>query len=495
MAEGQRTHRVRETKTLVFARWIVKHRAGVSTFLILTTLFFLYPIFNLAMASFGHRLPGPMVRVDTRERDLWPDHPFIHAQDKFSAKFGSSSLVAIGVIVKEGTIFTPETIQKIDRITKRLDGEGYESHSDAREELRTKIEEANPDIKPTELLRELDREYPPYPVNHDQVRSVTHGSTRVTQIAPDGAIENDVLMKKVPKTQEDADKMREIVRQNPPVIYGRYVSWDEKGALITANFVTDRLSGREVYQSVFEHIQKIKAEEEDAGHQIYVTGGPILVGWVLKHAYEITLYVVLTVVATFALLWAYFRRWHGVFIPMVAATATVIWGLGYTGWRGITFDPLILVIPMLITARATSHTVQMAERFFEDYELMLPVYSDPELAKREVATVAMAELIVPGTLGILVDVAGLLVVMISSIPQMYYLGEFGAVWVTSILFTVEILHPILDLLPAGPEGARALPAPVHGAFPALHRLGRRRTPPGSTSWRARASPCSPSRPT
>jgi uncharacterized protein len=458
MAEATPHHQPRETKTLQFAKWIVKHRAGVATFLILTTLFFFYPILNLITTTLGMPLPGPIVRVDTRERDLYPDHPYIHAQDKFSAKFGSSSLVAVGVMVKEGTIFTPETIEKIDRITKGLDGVGFDSQTEKRDELRDQIEEDNPDIAPNELLRLLDRQYPPYPVNHDQVRSVTHASTRVTQIAPDGAIENDVLMKKVPQTQDDANAMREVVRQNPPIIYGRFVSWDEKGALITANFVTDRLSGREVYQKVFEHIQGIKLKEEDAQHQIYVTGGPVLVGWVLKHAYEITLYVILTVVLTFALLWAYFRRWHGVFIPMIAATATVIWGLGYTGWRDITFDPLILVIPMLITARATSHTVQMAERFFEDYELMLPLYEDPDVAKREVATVAMSELIVPGTLGILVDVAGLLVVMVTTIPQMFYLGEFGAVWVTSILFTVEILHPILICyLPAPKEHEHFLP--------------------------------------
>jgi predicted RND superfamily exporter protein len=457
MAEAT-PHQPRDTRTLKFAKWIVRHRGLVATMLILSTSFFFYPILNLITTSFGMPLPGPVVRIDTRERDLWPDHPFIHAQDKFASKFGSSSLVAIGVIVKEGTIFTPEVIAKIDRITKRLDGEGYHSHTDERDELRDKIEESDPDISPNRLLRLLDRQYPPYPVNHDQVRSVTHSSTRVTQIGPDGSIENDVLMRKLPKTQEEADEMREVVRQNPPVIYGRYVSWDEKGALVTANFVTDRLSGREAYQAVFKHVQQIKHDEEDANVSIYVTGGPILVGWILKHAFEIVQYIFLTVAAVFALLWLYFRRWHGVFIPFVAAMATVIWGLGYTGWREITFDPLILVIPMLITARATSHTVQMAERFFEDYELMLPVYGDPDVAKREVATVAMSELIVPGTLGIVTDVAGLLMIMVTTIPQMRELGEFGAFWVASIVVTVEILHPILIcFLPAPTEHEHFLP--------------------------------------
>jgi hypothetical protein len=455
---GATPHQPRETNTLKLARWIVRNRALVASLLILSTSFFFYPILNLITTSLGFPLPGPVVRIDTRERDLWPDHPFIHAQDKFSAKFGSSSLVAMGVIVKEGTIFTPETIAKIDRITKRLDGQGYESRTDERDARRDEIEEADPDIAPNQLMRLLDREFPPYPVNHDQVRSVTHSSTRVTQIAPDGAIENEVLMKRVPKTQEDADAIREVVRQNPPVIYGRFVSWDEKGALITANFVTDRLSGREVYEAVFDHIQQIKADEEDDAHHIYVTGGPVLVGWVLKHAFEIVQYIIFTLLAVFGLLWAYFRRWHGVVIPMVCAMATVIWGLGYTGWRDITFDPLILVIPMLITARATSHTVQMAERFFEDYELMLPIYGDPEVAKREVATVAMSELIVPGTLGIVTDVAGLLMIMVTTIPQMRQLGEYGAFWVSSIIVTVEIMHPILICyLPAPTEHEHYLP--------------------------------------
>ena len=489
---------VRETATLRFARLVVRHRAIAASLLIGATLFFLYPIVNTALAGFGVSLPGPMVRVDTKPRDLWPDHPFIHAQDKFTDKFGSSSLVAVGVVVKEGTIFTPEVLQKIDRITKSLDGIGFDSQTDAREELRDRLEEEDEDISPLQLLLELDRKFPPYPVNHDQVRSVTHGSTRVVQIEPDGAITSDVLMRKVPETQAEADAIREIVRQNPPVIFGRYVSWDEQGALITANFVTDRLSGREVYQAVFDHVQDIRLTEEDAAcrvHEggnvvvrtlrgawdsvarlfgtleavpmafpegcnvrVFVTGGPVLAGWVIKHAGEILAYVTATILAIFGLLWAYFRRWHGVVIPFIAALATVIWGLGYTGWRGITFDPLILVIPMIITARAVSHTVQMAERFFEDYETMLPRFNDPQRAKVEVATVAMGELVVPGTLGIITDVAGLLAILVTSIPQMRHLGEFGAFWVASIVFTVEIMHPVMICyLPAPTEHEHFLP--------------------------------------
>ena len=448
---------VSESYSLKFARGVVRHRFAVASFLVVSTSFFFYPILNAGLAFFDMALPGPVVRIDTEARQQWPDHPFIHAQDKFSSQFGGSATVAVGLVVEDGTIFNPETIQKIHRITRRLDGIGYDSRTDERDELRDQLEEAE-NLAPKQIQKELDRVYPPYPVNHYRILSLTHNSTRVVQIESSGDIETTVLVDKLPETQEDAERIGSRVRQNPPFIYGRLVSLDQKGALMTAGFVSDRLNTRETYMAVFDFVQQIKADEEDENHKIYISGVPILVGWIFVHAFEIALFVVLTILMIFALLWLYFRRWHGVLIPLVAAIATVIWGLGFTGWVGITFDPLILVIPTIITARAISHTVQMAERFFEDYEILLPAMGDPQAAKVEAATVAMSELIVPGTLGIITDVAGLLVILVTSIPQMRELGIFGAFWVSSILVTVEILHPVLICyLPAPKEHEHFLP--------------------------------------
>jgi hypothetical protein len=448
----------RKSATLVFAEAVVKHKLPILIALIISTTFFFFPILNAGLIAGGSGWKDlPAVNVDTKARDQWPDHPFIRAQDKFANKFGGSASVAVAVVVEEGTIFTPEVLGKINRITQRLDGRGFNSRTDERDEMRYELEEAG--TPPRKINQLLDQAYPPYPVNHYQIRSVTASNTRVIQIEAAGDIETSVLMKKVPETQEQADEIGERVRQNPPFIYGRLVSIDQKGALITAGFVTDRLANRETFMAVFDHVQQIKKDEETDNVKIFISGYPILVGWILVHAFEVALFLVLTVVMIFVLLWAYFRRWHGVFIPAVAALATTIWGLGFTGWVGITFDPLILVIPTIITARAVSHTVQMAERFFEDYEVLLPAMGDPEAAKTEAATVAMSELIVPGTLGIVTDVAGLLVILVTSIPQMRDLGIFGAFWVSSIIITVEILHPVLICyLPAPAEHEHFLPA-------------------------------------
>ncbi|MBW2712870.1 MAG: hypothetical protein JRC77_03880, partial [Deltaproteobacteria bacterium] len=242
------------------ARFLVHHRLWCALFLIFSTLFFLYPTVNLIATATGHPLPGPIVRIDATARAQWPsDHKFVHAMDQFRGKFGTGSVVVAGITFKDGTIFTPENLAAIDRITNAMDGVGYDSQVEARKFLRDEIEIENPDIKRDKMLSLLDRTYPPYPVNHYQVQSVTHRSTQVVSIEPDGSISARKLMLKVPETDEEAQEVRSLVLENPPFIYGRLVSLDEKGALVSAGFITDRLNNRETYTAIFDHLQLMKA--------------------------------------------------------------------------------------------------------------------------------------------------------------------------------------------------------------------------------------------
>jgi len=446
--------------TARLADFVVAHARAVVFGLVIATSFFLYPTLNAALTALGHGLPGPRVRVDSNAREMFPVHRFIHAQDKFEGFFGNASPVVLEMVVREGTIYTPESLAKLKRLTDALDGLGFDSHVRQRDELRDALEESGiEDID--EIRRRLDRAYPPYPVNHDQTRSLLHRTTQVVEMDPDGGAKFEALAESVPATQAEAEAFERRILEKAPEVYGRLVTSDGSAALVMVQFVTDRLSSTEVYRAVFDHVQGIIDVETDDNHDIYVVGVPIITGWVLHHAWEMLASIGGSVVVIFVLLWAYFRRVHGVLIPLVAAAVTVIWGTGFTGWMNIAFDPLVLVIPMLITARAVSHTVQMAERFFEDYERLSEQIDDPEEAKRRAASVAMAELIVPGTLGILTDVAGLLVIIVTTIPQMRNLGIFGAFWVAAIVFTVEFLHPaLISLLPAPRESRHYTPSPV-----------------------------------
>ena len=468
----------RETGTLRFARFVVRNRAPIAALLILASLFFLYPSLNAVSSLLGRPLPGPAIAIGSDARDLVPDHPFIHAQDKFAGVFGNSTLVAIALVTREGTVFTPDGLATIDRITKSLNGDDADPMTEERRALRMQLE-AETSLTRDEISAKVNRAYPPYPVNHDQIRSLTHLTTRVVERESDGTLEVNLLIEELPETQEEADEIRDTVFHKTPEFLGVLVSRDERAALILAGFVTDRLDSPQVYKYVFDHLQALKEREESDAFTLYITGAPLVVGWIIAHSWQIVASVVGTVLAIFALLWAYFRRAHGVIIPFICASVTVIWGTGFIGWMGIELNPLVLVIPMIITARAVSHTVQMAERFFEDYERLYPLYDDPEQAKIEAVSVALAELVVPGTLGIVTDVAGLLVILVTSLPAMWELGLFGAFWVASIVVTVEILHPLLICaLPPPRESKHYTPTLMTSALAAVgrvatHRIGRR----------------------
>ena len=406
-----------------FGRLIMRNRFATLMTLLSITFFFATPLFNaLVFTLTGQTLPGIQTRfqVDTRTRDTFPEHPFIHAQDKFTGRFGTTSYVSLAVVKKEGDIYDTDFLEKVERITRVVDETPF--------------------------------------VNHYQVNSIAHINTRVITIEPDGSISAEPLMEDVPEEDEEIEALRRTVHENPGLIYGFLVSKSENNpdnaVQITAGFITHRLDNREAYQNLFDHLMALKVEEEaDGTVEIHITGFPILIGWVYKHAFELGFFLLLTIVLLFFLLLGYFRRLHGVAIPMVAGLATAIWGMGFCAWVGITLDPLILVIPLLITARSISHTVQMAERFFEDYEMEADArmrtvgreLTADEItdAKVETATTAMAKLMLPGLLGIITDAAGLMVIFLSTIQVMRNLALFGSFWVLAIFFNVILLHPIM----------------------------------------------------
>ena len=254
-------------KTETIAKFVVDNAAGVGVVLVLATSFFLYPIANAALTAFGHALPGPVVRIDSSARDLFPAHRFIRAQDKFEGHFGNASPVALMLVVQEGTIFTPETLAKLKRITKALDGNGFGSQREQRDAMRDRLEETGT-WTPEMIWTELNRHFPPYPVNHDQTRSLVHWSTRLKSESSDGAQFFEVLTQEIPESDQAAAEYRERVVTLAPEVIGQHITFDQTAALVTAQFVTDRLSNMQIYRAVFEHVQRIVDEESEVVRRI-----------------------------------------------------------------------------------------------------------------------------------------------------------------------------------------------------------------------------------
>ena len=107
---------------------------------------------------------------------------------------------------------------------------------------------------------------------------------------------------------------------------------------------------------------QIKEDEEDDRHAIYVSGFPVLTGWVITHAFEIGLFVVLTILLIFGLLWLLSVRRA----PLPALMAIAIIGahslLGHKEYRFIFPAIPLLLIGVAIGAASIVERVRAARQ-------------------------------------------------------------------------------------------------------------------------------------
>jgi len=378
--EQRRGHRL--------ANWFLDHR-------MLTIGMVLIPSLVLAYAL-------PSIEVYSRFADLLPaKHSYIKNYNRMKQTFGGANVVTMSLEVtsEDGDIFTLPTLNKIKRLTEEVD-----------------------------VIQG---------VNHYQVASIAHPKIRRIRTTAGGMIKSEpVLPRDIPDDPEVLKRLREESFNND-IVYGTYISADGRAALILAGFDEERLD----YNTIFTRLKELKVEvEEDGETTLYIAGEPMLKGWIYYHSSELALIFGITLTVMVTLLYLHFHSMAGVIVPMLGTGLAAIWGLGLVGWLGYNLDPLILVVPILISARTASHCVQMMERYHD--EIRLGHSRDASVRK------CMGELIVPASIAIFTDAGGLLVLAVSSIPIIAKLGIFCSFWSLSNLLTVTILVPlVLSFLP------------------------------------------------
>jgi hypothetical protein len=159
--------------------------------------------------------------------------------------------------------------------------------------------------------------------------------------------------------------------------------------------------------------------------------------------------------------------------------------LGFVGWLGYNLDPLD-------PGRADGDLGAYRQPLRAD-DGALPRRIRVGMRARGGAHLAMGELLVPASIGIFTDAAGLLVLTVSSIPLIAKLGYFCAFWSFSNLITVAVLVPLVLSVPAGAQGVdgsprrSTMPTPAHGMTLALFLTSRgalrRRSSPARWCWR------------
>jgi predicted RND superfamily exporter protein len=387
-----------------FGQWILRRRFIVLAVVgVLTAFFGYFALQTQLVTSFGELLPQ--------------DHPFIKIAHKYDQYFGSVNNVTIMVEAKEGTIYQTAIIKKIVEMTRDMD-----------------------------LV---------YGIQHGSVRSVSTSS--YFRPLAGGVILNTPILPNgdIPKTDRDLEELKSNVHKNPGVIFGRFISLDDRAAVIEGSFLETRLD----YTRIFNEIYKIVVDpQKDATVRIYVGGQPILYGWVYHYTPQFFWIFVVTVLAVWILLYLYFHDWRGALRPTISGVICAIWGLGFIRLLGFGLDPLVLVIPFLITARAVSHSVQMHDRYYEEYYRLRD--------KEQAILSAFSELFVPSLSGILTDAFGVLVILLVPVLFLQKLAITASFWIAAIVVSELLLNPIVYYYLAPPH-IEVIERREHGLFKRL----------------------------
>ncbi len=359
---------------------ILRLRAPIGILLASVTVFMIYA--------------SSRVQVGTRFVDFFPSyHKYILLNEKYQRSFGGAETLAIMLRVEHGDIFNPKTLKKIQDLTTEMD------------------------------------KLPG--VNHEEVFSLASFRVNYVEAQSGALISKPYMFPDVPTTPDGVATLKSKVIEHQDTLR-QLISGDFKSAMVTASFNDAEINYREFFQDV----QNIVNKYQDANDRIFVAGEPMTRGWGYHYLPHLLAIIIISL-AVIVLVHYYgirgIARWWA---PLMTGTCSALWGMGFTGLIGYQLDPVMLVIPFILTARDVSHGIQWQRRF----------YSEIEKTNNDVHTAVVNTtnlMLPPGLVSILADIFGIIFVSFSGIPVLHHIALTGAVWVASSLLMVFVFQPIV----------------------------------------------------
>lgn len=354
------------------------------------------------------------MQVYTNFFDLYPPgHPYIQLYQQYRKMFGTANVLMIMVERKGDDIFNVETINKINKATIQV--------------MET------PGVNPY------------------QVRSLTHPKMKNIRITGAMITAYPIMYPAPPKTPDDVRPIKKAVYTNEGV-HGFFVSRDNSAALISAGFWEEGVDFRNLYT----RLNALKTDiESDGNHNVHIAGFPMLYSWIFSYKDAILWVISVTVAIILIMLWFYFRTFTGVWVPLFSGLLSSILALGLAGYFGFNLDPLVLVVLVLITARALSHSVQSMERYHEEYHRLEREQGD-KANKMDAIMSSYLSLFSPAIVSIAADGFATLTLALAHIPLIQKLAYVSAFWIFTITISVVTLHPIiLYYIPPPPHDPKA----------------------------------------
>ena len=377
-----------------YAEFIIRYRVSVILIILGLTLFL------------GSHLTSLKIDMDP---DIWAPqaHPYVKATKQLENVFGGRNITVIGIVPKEGDIYQPDILAKVQRIQQGI-----------------------------ELIPEA--------IRHNILSFSAH---KVKEIkgTPEG-MEVRPLMETIPQTAAEMERLKKAVASNPLYI-NALVSPDGKAVSIIADFKVSKENPS--YAALYQSIRKVVDKERDDRVNIYMGGLPVGLAWFEFHMFKMPIYFGVALLIIMGIQYWSFRSLQGMLLPILTALLSVIWGLGFMGVLGVHMDGMNTTTPILIMAVAAGHAVQILKRYYEEYYKLQAANT---LTPREASKKAVIESLV--RVGPVMLTAGLIAVItfysltMSGISVVQHFGVFAGSGVLGALILEMTFIPVLrSLLP------------------------------------------------
>jgi len=370
-------------------------------------------------------LSAMQLRVDAGFAKMIPlEHSYMKTFTEYEKTFGGANRVLVAVMQKDGRdIYNPEFFGTLKQLTDEVF-----------------------------FIPGVDR---------PTVTSLFTPNVRFIEVVEEGFAGGNVIPAEFKGTPEDLEQVRKNVLKSGNV--GRLVSNDFKGALVRAVLLeVDPVSGRRLdYQAVGKRLEEIRGKFQNDRVSVHIIGFAKAVGDITDGARGVIAFFGVAFLITAVLLYLYSGSLRLTLLALVCALMPVAWLLGLLPLIGYGIDPMSILVPFLIFSIGVSHAVQMTNVWKHEV-----VAGADSLAG---ASNAFSRLFVPGTVALITNALGFLVIMHIKIDVVRELGITASLGVALMILTNKLLLPILLSYTRLEAGALTAARVMGGRFDGLWR--------------------------
>lgn len=371
-----------------------------------------------------------LLRVDAGFNKTIPQqHEFMKVFSQYEEVFGGANRVLVAVMQKNGRdIYNPQYLKILKGVTDEVF-----------------------------FLPGVDRA---------TVTSLFTPNVRFIEVVEEGFAGGNVIPADFQGTPENLDNVRRNVLKSGNV--GRLVANDFSGALVRADLLEiDPASGRRLdYRAVAGRLEQIRARFQDDQVSLHIIGFAKAVGDISEGAVGVVVFFGVAFLITALLLFLYCASLRLTLLALACALMPVVWLLGLLPLIGYGLDLMSILVPFLIFSIGVSHAVQMTNVWKQE----VIAGSDSLHAARS----AFLMLAIPGTVALVANALGFMVVMHIQIDVVREMGITASLGVALMIVTNKLLLPILlsytRLEPGAAAATRVAGSHLDGLWRRLSRI-------------------------